>query len=323
MTTAFTALMGETSEFMAVLRAAQIIALTEVTVLILGESGTGKELLAQAIHQHSRRAAGNFTVINCAALPETLAESELFGHRKGAFTGADSHQLGRIQATQGGTLFLDEIGELPLAIQAKLLRFLETGECQALGKTTVERVDTRILAATNRDLATEVKMGRFRADLYYRLNIVPLSLPALRQRRGDIKLLLHRLTEQLAARHQLPKPQYTPASIKILENYAWPGNIRELRNFCERMVIFHSGHTISPAQLPPEWQTPPSAWTETLPAFALPETGLKLADLEISMIQQALVRTHGNRSQAARLLGLTRDTLLYRMKKYHKKLVDF
>jgi len=323
MSIAFAPLIGEASEFMAVLRAAHIIAVTEVTVLILGESGTGKELLAQAIHQHSRRAKGIFTVINCAALPEALAESELFGHRKGAFTGADAHQLGRIQATQGGTLFLDEIGELPLAIQAKLLRFLETGECQPLGKTQVERVDTRILAATHRDLATEVKAGRFRADLYYRLNIVPLALPPLRQRRGDLKILLHRLTQELATYHQLPVPYYSRATVKSLETYPWPGNVRELRNFCERMVIFHSGQTLEPEHLPQEWQIQTATWQDSLPSFALPETGLKWADLEISMIQQALARTHGNRSQAARLLGLTRDTLLYRMKKYRTRLVDF
>lgn len=323
MSTAFASLIGEASEFMTVLRAARIIAATEVTVLILGESGTGKELLARAIHQYSRRAEGIFTVINCAALPEALAESELFGHRKGAFTGADAHQLGRIQATQGGTLFLDEIGELPLAIQAKLLRFLETGECQPLGKTQVERVDTRILAATHRDLAAEVKAGRFRPDLYYRLNIVPLALPPLRQRRGDIKLLLHQLTEQLATHHQLTMPRYSRAAVKWLEAYAWPGNVRELRNFCERMVIFHSGQTIEPEHLPQEWQIETVSWENSLSPFALPETGLKLVDLEVSMIQQALARTRGNRSQAARLLGLTRDTLLYRMKKYRKRLIDF
>jgi transcriptional regulator with PAS, ATPase and Fis domain len=318
MSIAFTTLIGEANEFLTIIRAAQIIAMTEVTVLILGESGTGKELLARAIHQQSQRAAACFTVINCAALPENLVESELFGHRKGAFTGANTDQLGRIQAAHGGTLFLDEIGELPLATQAKLLRFLETGECQPLGKTTMDRVDTRILAATNRQLATEVAAGRFRADLYYRLNIVPLELPPLRQRRSDIKLLLSHLTQQLAIHYQLPPPRYTPKTIQILENYEWYGNIRELRNFCERMVIFHCGKLIKPEHLPLEWQPPTESLSNCLPQFALPEGGLDLVELEITMIRQALNRTQGNRSQAARLLGLTRDTLLYRMKKYRE-----
>ena len=318
MSTAFTNLIGEANEFLTVIRAAQIIAMTEVTVLILGESGTGKELLARAIHQQSRRAAASFTVINCAALPENLVESELFGHRKGAFTGANADQLGRIQAAHSGTLFLDEIGELPLVTQAKLLRFLETGECQPLGKTTLDQVDTRILTATNRQLATEVAAGRFRADLYYRLNIMPIELPALRQHRSDIKLLLSHLTQQLATHYQLPPPQYTHKTVRILENYEWHGNIRELRNFCERMVIFHSGKLIEPEHLPLEWQSPQVSLSNCLPQLALPEGGLNLVELEIAMIRQALNRTQGNRSQAARLLGLTRDTLLYRMKKYRE-----
>jgi len=307
-------LLGRSGEFSSVIRTAQIVAMTDVTVLILGESGTGKELLARAIHQYSRRIHHPFVTINCAALPENLAESELFGHRKGAFTGAVTHQLGRIQAADDGTLFLDEVGELPLAIQPKLLRFLESGECQAVGKTHTDRVNTRVIAATHRDLYTQMQAGQFREDLYYRLHVVPLELPPLRNRRGDIEILLHTLTQQLAEHHQLTPPRYSTATLRLLRRYAWPGNVRELRNFCERMLILFSGKTIEPTHLSFEFRTEP---TLTPPKdFILPETGVNLESLEIQMIHQALTKTYGNRTRAARLLGLTRDTLLYRMKKY-------
>lgn len=307
-------LLGHSGEFSAVIRAAQIVAVTDVTTLILGESGTGKELLARAIHEHSRRAQHPFIIINCAALPESLAESELFGHRKGAFTGAVTHQLGRIQAANGGSLFLDEVGELPLAVQPKLLRFLESGECQVIGKTHSERVNTRIIAATHRNLRAQIQTGQFREDLYYRLHVVPLELPPLRQRGGDLEILLHTLTDQLAQHHQLTPPRYSAATLRLLRRYLWPGNVRELRNFCERMLILGGGQTIEPTNLPFEFQTPlPAAPAKD---FILPEMGVDLESLEIQMIRQALAKTYGNRSQAARLLGLTRDTLLYRMKKY-------
>jgi transcriptional regulator with PAS, ATPase and Fis domain len=305
-------LLGNSGEFCTVIRAARIAAITDVTLLILGESGTGKELLAQAIHQHSNRADKPFVAINCAALPETLAESELFGHTKGAFTGAISDQQGRIQAANTGTLFLDEIGELPLNIQAKLLRFLETGECQVIGKTQIEKINTRILAATNRNLYTQVQEGKFRQDLYYRLNIVPLELPPLRKRIDDLEMLLNSFTKQLAEHHNLAAPIYSKQTIKYLRQYKWAGNIRELRNFCERMLILFSGKTITIQDLPQEFQAKQS---ETH-AFTLPETGINLKNFEIQMIKQALHKTYGNRSQAARLLGLTRDAFLYRIKKY-------
>jgi DNA-binding NtrC family response regulator len=309
-------LLGKSGEFCTVIRAARIVAMTDVTVLIEGESGTGKELLAQTIHEHSPRAQGAFITINCAALPESLAESELFGHRKGAFTGAVADQQGRIQAANGGTLFLDEIGELPLSIQAKLLRFLETGECQVIGKSRVEQVDTRIIAATNRDLYAQTQQGEFRQDLYYRLNIVPLELPPLRKRLDDLELLLHTFTKQLAERHNLSPPHYNKATLKHLHRYKWPGNIRELRNFCERMLIFFSGKSIEPTHLPREFRPEPKKLFQPAEGFNLPETGINLEALEIQMIRQALHKTYGNRSQAARLLGLTRDTLLYRIKKH-------
>ena len=309
-------LLGQSGEFATVIRAARLTAMTDVTVLILGESGTGKELLAQAIHHHSPRAQGPFITINCAALPQTLAESELFGHCKGAFTGAVMHQQGRIQAADGGTLFLDEIGELPLSVQAKLLRFLETGECQVVGKTHVDKINTRILAATNRDLYKETQQNTFRADLYYRLNIVPLELPPLRKRMDDLEKLLQAFTKQLAQHHKLPAPRYSKETLKQLRRYNWPGNLRELRNFCERLLILCSGKTIEPTHLPHEFHSKKTTLSQHIEGFHLPETGINLEALEIQMIHQALRKTYGNRSQAARLLGLTRDTLLYRIKKY-------
>ncbi len=312
--TAFDSLLGHSAAFATVIRAAQIVALTDATVLILGESGTGKERLAHALHQHSRRAEQAFIPINCAALPEQLVESALFGHKRGAFTGATTHQTGRIQAAAGGTLFLDEIGELPLTVQAKLLRFLESGECQPIGSVQAEKVNTRIIAATNRDLYQMVQAKQFRADLYYRLNIVPLTLPALREREQDWELLLQQFTRELAAQHQCPPPIYDRSALKQLKRYTWPGNIRELRNFCERMVILDSGQHIAAEQLPAEMLATPMAELNT--EFVLPEQGLSLPELEKDLILQALQKTNGNRTQAARLLGLSRDTLLYRMKKH-------
>jgi len=314
MTDAFTTLLrGNSQDFINLLNAARFVAITDATVLILGESGTGKELLARAMHQHSQRANQPLITVNCAAIPENLAESELFGHRKGAFTGATEHQPGRIQAADRGTVFLDEIGELPLSVQAKLLRFLETGECQVVGQNTTTRVNTRLIAATHRDLYADMQAGIFRQDLYYRLNIVPLELPPLRQRVEDIELLLSQFTQQFATQHHLPAPTFSATTLKILRHYSWQGNVRELRNFCERMVIFHGGKVIEPTHLPREFSA------STIPApvkFILPDAGVNLETMEQQLIQQALEKTHGNRSQAARLLGLTRDALLYRIKKF-------
>jgi len=304
---------GTAPEFRALLRSAQIAAATDVTVLLLGESGTGKELLARAMHDESLRHTAPFVTINCAALPETLAESELFGHRKGAFTGAVNNNPGRIRSAEGGTLFLDEVGELPLNIQAKLLRFLESGECQAIGETTVVTTNVRVIAATHRDLYEQVQRGEFREDLYYRLNVVPLELPPLRRRSSDIPLLLSHLIDEIASRYELEAPCFSDEAQTILRGYRWPGNVRELRNFCERMVVLLSGREILPGNLPREMQ---KAAVERTNPFALPDSGLSLEDLEQSLIRQALEKTNGNRSRAARLLGLSRDTLLYRLKKY-------
>ena len=310
-------MLGNAPEFQTVLRAMKIVSATDATVLVTGESGTGKELLAKALHRYSRRHSKPFVTVNCAALPEHLAESELFGHRRGAFTGAVQDEQGRMQAANGGTLFLDEVGELPLGVQAKLLRFLETGECQQLGQPLTRRVDVRIIAATNRDLSKAVKEGSFRRDLYYRLYVVPLELPPLRARKGDVELMLDGITTELAMEYDLEAPVYGKSALRLLNQYSWPGNVRELKNLCERMLILFSGKRIEAENLPHEMrsiQQPEGSIQANV--FNLPEQGLVMDDLEADLIKQALNRALGNRSRAARLLGLSRDTLLYRMKKY-------
>ena len=305
-------MLGQSAEFENIKRNAKIIAASDVTVLIQGESGSGKELMAKFIHAQSKRQTAPIVTINCAALPESLAESELFGHCKGAFTGASSEQQGRLQSAHNGTLFLDEVGELPLNIQAKLLRFLENGECQTIGKTITEKVNVRVIAATNRDLFKEVENGNFREDLFYRLNVVPLSLPSLRDRPSDIAPLISQLSAQIAVKHCLNVPRFSVKAIEHCEKYTWPGNIRELKNFCERMVILLSGKTIAVENLPLEMRAEQKIPT----AFTLPEGGIILEQVEAQLIHQAIDKSHGNQSKAARLLGLTRSALLYRMKKH-------
>jgi len=309
-------MLGDSPEFQSVLRSARIVAATDVTLLIQGETGTGKELLARMVHSASRRASRPFTAVNCAALSDNLAESELFGHRKGSFTGAVSDYVGRIRACQGGTLFLDEVGLLPLSVQAKLLRFLESGECQSLGQPHAEHADVRVIAATNLDLRAQVQIAQFRADLYFRLNVVPLSLPALRDRKGDVPLLLESLLERLAEHHEVIAPELSSAALDRLCHYPWPGNVRELKNLCERLVIIMHGETIHPENLPIDIQSSGGSVGGSPFSFKLPDAGIVMDEIEAQFIRQALSRTGGNRSRAARLLGITRDTLLYRLKKY-------
>ncbi len=308
-------MIGQSAEFLALQRSAKIVAATDVSVLIMGETGTGKELLANSIYQNSKRKNSAFITLNCAALPENLIESELFGHRKGAFTGADRDHTGWVKRADGGTLFLDEMGELPLAVQAKLLRFLEAGEFQPVGQSKAEKVDVRIIAATNQDLHTQVKAGTFRADLYYRLHVVPLELPPLRERSNDIALLVNQLSQRLAQEYKLDTPKYTAAAMNALRAYDWPGNIRELRNVCERLLILFNGNNINLENLPQEIRNTRSNFQPD-ESFTLPNKGIHLQELEASMINQALQRVQGNQSRAARLLGLTRSTLIYRMKKF-------
>lgn len=312
----FNAIIGQSPALDSLIRSAKIVAATDVTVLLKGETGTGKEVLASAIQQASARADKAFITLNCAALPESLIESELFGHKKGSFTGATTDKQGLFQAADGGTLFLDEINSLPLSIQAKLLRFLESGECLAVGEIKPYKVDVRIISATNADLNRQIESGEFRSDLYFRLNVVPLELPPLAQRTEDIESLIKHFLALFEDAHALTAPKFSKQALRVLKAYPWPGNIRELRNLCERLSILLAGRVIEPENLPSEFTAKIIANAPATSNFTLPETGLQLDTLEADLIHQALNRTNGNRSKSAKLLGISRDTLLYRMQKH-------
>jgi transcriptional regulator with PAS, ATPase and Fis domain len=310
---AFRSMLGRSPAMEAVIRTAQIAAATDVHILIEGETGTGKELLAQEIQSASARADQAFIIVNCAALPVELVESLLFGHEQGAFTGAHERREGYMQKAHRGTLFLDEIGELPLTIQAKLLRFIEHGECQRLGSAELDYVDVRIIAATNRNLMRLVDSGQFRQDLFYRLNIVPMQLPPLRQRKRDIAELAEYFLRQAADRNQSGTSTLTPAALDQLKKHHWPGNIRELRNVCEHVSALQPGKAIEPEDLPIALN---NSKPDGSSAFQLPKEGLNMESLEIDLLKQALEYSNGNKSEAARLLGLSRDAFLYRLKKH-------
>ncbi len=312
----FNDIISHTPVFDNVLRSARMVAATDVTVLIKGETGTGKEVLAQAIQKDSQRADKAFITLNCAALPESLIESELFGHKKGAFTGATASKMGIFQAADGGTLFLDEVNSLSLSIQAKLLRFLESGECLAVGETKPYKVDVRIISATNCDLQKAIADNNFREDLYFRLNVIPLEIPSLKERVEDIEHLIKHFQTHFSAVHTVTPPKFSKQALKILQNYSWPGNIRELRNLCERTAILLEGKEIDAENFPHEFFATKTVSNNGSSEFNLPELGINLDNLEADLIHQALERTNGNRAKSARLLGLSRDTLLYRIQKY-------
>lgn len=288
---------------------------TDVTVLLLGESGTGKELVAKCIHQNSARRDKPFVTIDCGAIPEHLLESELFGHRKGAFTGAVYDRRGLFEEANKGTLFLDEIGDMPLNLQVKLLRVLEDGQFLRLGENTPHRVDVRVIAATNRDLTKMVEDGTFREDLYFRLNIIPIKLPPLRERREDIPLLVSQFIEGASTRHARPSVQLTQDVYRIFHEYPWPGNVRELKNIVERLVVLAVGDRITEDELPDEIRSI-RAGAGSL-SFNLPEDGIDLEEVEKEIIRQALVKNDWNQTRAAKYLNITRNTLIYRMQKFN------
>jgi DNA-binding NtrC family response regulator len=279
-------------------------------VLITGETGTGKELVARALHAGSERKKGPFVAVNCSAISSGLMDSELFGHGKGAFTGADRERQGLFAAAHGGTLFLDEIGELPLDLQPKLLRVLQEGEIRRVGETSPRRVDVRVLAATARNLAEEVEQGRFRDDLFYRLAVVELHIPPLRERREDIPLLAEHFVRKIAARERRPAPTISAEVLDALKNYLWPGNIRELENFMEKSMIFCRGSELDLASLPWEVRRQERHRADDL---SLKKASMRL---EKEFIRKALAVTGGNRTQAARLLEISLRGLLYKMKEY-------
>ncbi|HHJ36027.1 MAG TPA: sigma-54-dependent Fis family transcriptional regulator [Gammaproteobacteria bacterium] len=309
----FASIIGHSPALESVIRTAQIAAAADVHILIEGETGTGKELMAHALQQSSRRADQPFIIINCAALPSELVESLLFGHEKGAFTGADERREGYVQKASGGTLFLDEIGELALSLQAKLLRFVENGECQRLGSHETEVVDVRILAATNRNLLQMIDDGHFRHDLFYRLSVVSVRLPNLRQRREDIPELANHFLRQAARRNHVTACTFGKDAINKLKHYPWPGNIRELKNVCEHVSALLPGEIIHRENLPLDID---EDRLSSHSGYTLPEHGINMESLEIDLIKQALNYTDGNKSRAAKLLGLSRDAFLYRLKKH-------
>jgi len=310
---AFTSIVGHSPALESVIRTAQIVAAADVHILIEGETGTGKELMAQALQQCSKRADQPFVIINCAALPAELVESLMFGHEKGAFTGADERKDGYVQKASGGTLFLDEIGELPLSLQAKLLRFVENGECQRVGSHQLETVDVRILAATNHNLLKMMDEGKFRQDLFYRLSVVTLRLPNLRERRRDIPELAKHFLQQAAKNNHSEPCIFNQDALNQLKHYAWPGNIRELKNVCEHVSAMLPGEVINKDNLPLDVQQSKPLSDS---GYTLPEHGINMESLEIDLIKQALEYSNGNKSKAAKLLGLSRDAFLYRLKKH-------
>jgi DNA-binding NtrC family response regulator len=311
-------LLGESAALLEVKRVTQMVAATPATVLISGESGTGKELVARRIHRLSDRSGQAFVKINCAAIPESLLESELFGHEKGAFTGAASRKPGRFELAHCGTLFLDEIGEMPLSAQPKLLRALQEGRFFRVGGTTTVSVDVRIVAATNRDLGVEVEAGRFREDLFYRLNVVPVQLPPLRERLEDLEALVAFFVERFATRQGRPATTFTPAALDALRAHSWPGNIRELENAIERAVLLTEGDRIDVGDLAPELR---EGGRPAKPACRSSDGGA-LKDrvrsatrrIEGEAIVEALELTHGNVTQAAKRLGLSRRGLQLKMR---------
>ena len=290
------------------------VAPTEATVLITGESGTGKELVASALHHKSLRNKGPFIKVNCAALAENLLESELFGHEKGAFTGADRRREGRFIQAQGGTLFLDEIGETSPAMQAKLLRVLQEHELQRVGGQETLAVDVRIIAATNRNLEEEVQKGNFREDLFYRLNVVVLDVPALRDRKGDIPLLAEYFVQEFARKNNRQVAGITPECMDILNRYPWPGNVRELENAIERGIILMRGEYLDVNGLPLAIQR----WADRN-APEENEQPATLKEAEKALILKTLEETGGNRSEAARRLQISRKTLLNKLKSYQRQ----
>jgi two-component system response regulator HydG len=290
-----------------------LVAPSEATVIIVGESGTGKELIANAIHQNSPRKDSPFIKVNCAALPETLLESELFGHEKGAFTGAIARKQGRFQLAHNSSIFLDEIAEMAPATQAKILRVLQEREFEPVGSTQTMKVDTRVIAATNKNLEKEIQEGRFREDLYYRLNVVTVDVPALRQRREDIPFLTDFFLKHYAEKNRRLIKGFTPRATDLLMRYDWPGNVRELENIIERAVIMARGEMITPLEFPIDLQN----LDEDLKESRIDLTpGRSLKEVEKVMILRTLEEVEGNRTHAARILGISRRTLQLKLKEY-------
>lgn len=314
-------IIGKSAPMLSLFDMIEKIAESSATVLIQGESGTGKELAAQAIHQLSNRNSRNFVPVNCAAIPDELLESELFGHVKGSFTGAYANRAGRFEMADKGTLFLDEIGDMKPNLQVKILRVLQSKEFEPVGASKAQKVDARIIAATNKDLEKLVASGDFREDLFYRLSVIPITIPPLRERKDDIPLLIHNFLIRFNSDRKHAVKGFSRDALDILCNYGWPGNVRELENLVERLVILKDAGLLTPDDLPEKYLSS-QAQTQTLPLMAtdgLPEGGICLNTavdaFENNLIQQALTRTKGNKKEAATLLNLKRTTLIEKLKK--------
>ncbi|HXV76820.1 MAG TPA: sigma-54 dependent transcriptional regulator [Candidatus Polarisedimenticolaceae bacterium] len=308
-------LVGASAPMQEVFTLIERVSATDVPVLITGESGTGKELVARAIHQQSGRESGPFVALNCAAIPETLLESEFFGHERGAFTGATRTHIGRFEQADRGTLFLDEIGAMRVDLQAKLLRAIQEGEVQRLGSAVSRKVDVRIVAASCEDLEQAIRNRRFREDLYYRLNVVPVRLPPLRERIDDVPLLVDHFVSKAADKFGREGLGVGPEVVDRLQRHPWPGNVRELENCIERMVVLTRAKRLTLQDVPPRIGDAQAA-TDNVDGFDLPLEGIRLPELERHLIRQALARSRGSLGPAARLLGISYKTLQYRMRKF-------
>jgi len=309
----FANLIGHSKKMKELFELAAQVAPRDSTVLILGESGTGKELLAKAIHLNSGRSTAPFVVVNCGAIPETLIESELFGHKKGSFTGAHADRIGKFEAANHGTVFLDEIGELSPALQVRLLRVIQEREIQKIGQTDPLKIDVRVVAATNRDLNTMLEDRSFREDLYYRLSVIQLRIPPLRERRDDIPLLAEHFVAQFCQRYRLPR-RLTPSAVDVLTEYNWPGNVRELENVIESAVVLSKSEQIIPGFFPENVRQEHVRVSQI--HLQIPDDGISLDGVERELILKALEKCQWNQTRAARFLNITRKTLIYRMEKY-------
>ncbi len=309
----FEGIIGNSQKLKDVIERVKLVAPSRATILIDGESGTGKELIAQAIHQSSPRARGPFIAVHCAALSESLLESEIFGHERGSFTGATERRVGRFEAADGGTLFLDEIGEISASTQVKLLRFLETKSIERVGGSKPIDLDVRLVAATNRTLEQLVREGKFREDLFFRLNVVRIVMPPLRERAEDVPLLLAHYIRIFSEENGVPPLTIEPGALATLQAYAWPGNIRELRNFCENAVVLRRGGSLSEFDLEPKFRgaatagdRPASGLASSAPALG---QSLSVEENEKHLLREALIKARGNRTKAAEFMGISRRTL--------------
>ncbi len=306
---------GDSAQMRAALNLVGRVSRSDATVLITGESGTGKELVAKGIHFSGKRRDKPFIAINCAAIPETLIEAELFGYKRGSFTGATQDTKGKFETANGGTLFLDEISQMPLALQPKLLRVLQEQEITRIGESIPRKIDVRIIAASNQNLEKMVEQGTFREDLYFRLAVVPVNLPPLRTRREDVPLLVNHFFKRAKEKHGFKNLKIGREVINALSNYLFPGNVRELENLIERMIVLSDGESLTAADVPDYINKPSQVFGSV--RFELPAESISLDEVEREIIRHALETHNGNQSQAARYLGITRSALIYRMEKHN------